>query len=561
MNQPRIIGDVPDWEEHEKPSMPGSPASLDHSVPVRIAYACVAVLIGLTGGLGAGLLAANLPAIAGQLGLTSMEATWLPAIYVMVSVTANLLVFKFRQQYGIRLFAELGLGLYAAVTLLHLFVEGFQMALVVRGVSGFVSAATSTLAVLYMLQAFPKAKVGAGLVVGLSLAQFAAPLAWVLSPSLMAAGDWRGLYLFEGGMALCALAAVVVLKLPLGLRIQVLERLDFLTFALVAPGVALLAAVLAQGLNGWWTDSPWLAWALIASLLLLTAAGILEYHRKTPLLQVRWLLNASTLRFIIGALMMRFLLSEQTYGAVGLLRSLGMGPDQLQSLYAVMLVGMLCGTAVSALTFGDKTIVLQILLSVVLIAIGGWLDHNSSSLSRPHDFYLSQFLLSFASAMFMGPLLMIGVSQALKHGADHMITFMVLFAITQSLGGLLGPALLGTMQAQRTQTYVQSINTHLNAGDPAVAQRLAMQQGALASVLPDTRLRAAQGAAQLGQIVRREASVRAFNDVFGVISMLALAFLAWSLYRVRRAAVAARAAAFDSPPPPAAAHRAGAASL
>lgn len=60
MNPPKIIGPVPDWEEHEKPSMPGSPASLVHSVPVRIAYACVAVLIGLTGGLGAGLLTANL---------------------------------------------------------------------------------------------------------------------------------------------------------------------------------------------------------------------------------------------------------------------------------------------------------------------------------------------------------------------------------------------------------------------------------------------------------------------------------------------------------------------
>ena len=64
MSQPRVIGPVPDWEPHEKPGMPGSPASLKHSVPVRIAYACVAILIGLTGWLGSGLLAANLPAIA-----------------------------------------------------------------------------------------------------------------------------------------------------------------------------------------------------------------------------------------------------------------------------------------------------------------------------------------------------------------------------------------------------------------------------------------------------------------------------------------------------------------
>ncbi len=540
MNESKVLGPVPDWEEHEKPAMPGSPASLDHCVPVRIAYACVALLIGLTGGLGAGLLAANLPAIQGQLGLTPGQGAWLAAAYVMVNITANLLVFKFRQQYGIRLFAELGLSLYAAVTLLHLFVQGFEMTVTVRAVSGFVSAATSTLAVLYMLQAFPKTKLAAGLVVGMTIAQLATPLAWLLSPAMLDLGDWRTWYQFEAGLALCSLAAVVLLKLPLGIRVQVLERLDFLTFALVAPGVALLAAVLVQGLNAWWFDSEWLAWALIASLLLLTAAGIVEYRRKTPLLQVRWLFDVTTLRFILGALMMRFLLSEQTYGAVGLLRTLGMGPDQLQLLYAVMLVGMVCGMAVSALTFGQKTIRLQILLSIVLIAIGGWLDHQSTSLSRPHDFYLSQFLLSFASAMFMGPLLMIGIMQALKFGADHMITFMVLFAMTQSLGGLLGPTLLGTLQAERTQAYVQAIGSHLEAGNPAVAQRLAQLQGALAGVLADPGARAAQAAAQLNRLVRREASVRAFNDVFAVIGVLALAFLAWSLYRIRRAALDTR---------------------
>ncbi len=560
MNEPKVIGPVPDWTEQEKPSMPGSPASLAHSMPVRIAYACVAVLIGLTGGLGAGLVAANMGAIQGQLGLTSVQGAWLPAAYVMVNVTANLLVFKFRQQYGIRLFAELGLSLYAIVTLLHLFVEGFEMAVAVRAVSGLVSAATSTLAVLYMLQAFPKAKLGAGLVVGLTIAQLATPLAWLLSPAMLDLGDWRTLYQFEAGLALCSLAAVVVLKLPLGMRIQVLEPLDFLTFALVAPGVALLAAVLVQGVNGWWQDSAWLGWALIASIVLLTTAGVIEYQRKTPLLQIRWLLDVSTLRFILGALLMRFMLSEQTYGAVGLLRTLGMGPDQLQPLYAVMLVGMICGMAVSAITFGQKAIVLQILFSVVLIVVGSWLDHQSTSQSRPHDFFLSQFLLSFASAMFMGPLLMIGIMQALKHGADHMITFMVLFAMTQSLGGLLGPAVLGTMQAERTQVYVQSIGSHLDAGNPAVAQRLAQQQGGLAGRVTDPSARAAQAAAQLGQVVHREASVRAFNDVFAVIAAMALVFLAWSLYRVKVAAGQAKRAA-SAAPAPTASRSAGAASI
>jgi MFS family permease len=541
--QPRVLERPPPWEPHETPALPGSPANLAHSRQRRIAYALVAVLVGLTGGLGSALVTANLPVIQGELGLTPVQGAWLPAAYVMVNVTVNLLVFKFRQQYGIRLFAELGLGLYAVLTLMHLLVHDYEMALLVRAASGFAAAATNTLAVLYMLQAIPRSKVGAGLVTGMTLSQLATPLAWLISPGILDFGDWRALYAFEAGLALCSFAAVVVLKLPVGLRIHVLETRDFLTFALVAPGVALLVAVLSQGLNGWWLDTPWLAWALIGAIGLLTGAAILEYRRERPLLQIRWLLNAATLRFIFGALMMRFLLSEQTYGAIGLLRALGMGPDQLQPLYGVMLAGMVCGMTFTALTFGQKTIIFHILGAIALIALGGWMDHQSTSDVRPHDFFVSQFMLSFAAAMFMGPLMLIGVGQALKHGADHMVTFIVLFSVTQTLGGLVGPALLGTEQAQRTTLYTQAISAQMDRTDASVAQRINQQSQLYGRVVADPMLRNAQGSAQLAQTVRREASVRAFNDVFTLIGMLGLAFLGWSLYRAIIMVTSARKAA------------------
>ncbi|MDA7417650.1 MFS transporter [Xenophilus arseniciresistens] len=545
---PRVLAPLPDWEPHEKPFLPGSPAALSHAWPVRIAYALVAILVGLTGGLGSSLITANLPVIQGQLGLTPAEGAWLPAAYVMVNVTANLLVFKFRQQFGMRLFAELALGLYAALALLHLVVDGYAMAIAVRAASGFVGAAASTLAVLYMLQALPRVRVGSAFVIGMGLTQLATPLAWMISPALLDQADWRVLYAFEGGMALCAFAAVVSLKLPVGIRIHVLEKADFLTFALVAPGVALLGAVLAQGLNGWWTDTPWLAWALVGAIVLLALGAMHEYRRERPLLQIRWLLNGSTLAFVFGALMMRFLLAEQSYGAVGLLRTLGMGPDQLQPLFGVMLLGMLCGMAVSAFTFGPKAVPLQLLASVVLIAIVGFMDHHSTSLSRPHDFYASQFLLSFAAAMFLGPLMLSGVMQALQHGADHMVSFIVLFSVTQALGGLAGPSVLGTLQAQRTTVHAQAIAAHLDPTDAAVAQRLALQQRVYGAQLADPVQRAAQGQAQLGQVVRREAAVRAFNDVFTLLGGLAIAYLAWMLWRAARMRRAARRQAAAAPP-------------
>ena len=130
--QYRYVEQPPDWEEHERPAMPGSPARLQHSLARRLAYVAVGLFVGIVGGLGNGLVTANLTAIQGQLGLTQVEAAWLPAAYVMVNVTANLLVFKSRQQLGLRVFAEWGLGIYAALALAHVFVEGYTMSLVVR---------------------------------------------------------------------------------------------------------------------------------------------------------------------------------------------------------------------------------------------------------------------------------------------------------------------------------------------------------------------------------------------------------------------------------------------
>lgn len=45
--------------------MPGSPSTPLHSNPVRLAYALVAMLVGITGGLGNALFSANLAAIQG----------------------------------------------------------------------------------------------------------------------------------------------------------------------------------------------------------------------------------------------------------------------------------------------------------------------------------------------------------------------------------------------------------------------------------------------------------------------------------------------------------------
>ncbi len=523
---------IPDWEDHEKPTLPGGASMPWHPPHRRIAYAAVAVLVAITGGLGNALITANLPWITGQMGLQATEANWLVAAYMMVNVSANLLVFKFRQEYGIRLFAEIGLGVYAALAVLHLFVGNLTTTMLVRAGSGFAGAACTTLGTLYMLQALPRQYVGQMLVVGMSLPMLATPLAWLLSPGLLDHGEWQNLYLFEAGLALCSFAAIVVLKLPPGIQIKVFERTDFLTFALIAPGLALLVIVLNQGYAHWWFDTPWLGWALAAAVALITAGLCIEHQRRNPLLQVRWLMGPTMLRFIVGAFLIRFLTNEQNYGVINMLRTLGMGPDQMAPLFAVILCGVLVGIAVGALTFGPNALIPQLLASIVLLGSAAFLDQHRTSMDRPMDFALSQFLAAAGSGMFMGPLMLIGIRQAMARGVDHIVSFIVVLSLTQSFAGLTGSALLGSYQLHREHVYSTALVSQLDAADPQVAQRLQQQQQAYARLITDPVQLRAQASAALASTAKREANVRAFNDVFALSGWVAICFLSWLLLEV-----------------------------
>ncbi len=548
MTEPVYLRRPPDWEEHEKPALPGSPAMPYHPPWERACYALVAVLVGLTGGLGNALFTANLPTIQGQMGLTSAEAAWLSGAYVTFNVTANLLIYKFRQQYGMRLFAEIGLGVYAVLSVLHLLLGSPVSLLLLRGASGLAAAACTSLGTLYMLQALPRTYVLKTLVAGVGVSQLATSLAWILSPSLLEHGQWHNLYLLEAGLALLSFAAVVLLKLPPGLQIKAFERLDFLSMALLIPGVGLLVAVLVQGTIRWWSNAPELAWMLTSAIALLSAGLYMEHHRRNPLLHTRWFTQSATIRFVIGAIVLRFLTAEQSYGVVGMLRVLGMTPDQMQPLFVVIFVGTLAGIALSAINFSVENMGKQLLAATVLLGVACVMDFGRTSLDRPADFYVSQFLLAMGAGIFMGPLMLTGIVQGLKFGPNHMITAVITISMTQALGGLMGASLLGSYQIYREQQYSVALTQQIIPANPVVAQRLQQQQQALAGQITDPQLRAAQGTAQLAQIVRREANVNAYNDVFHVVALVAFAYLAWALWQARQAQRAAAQAALQNAP-------------
>jgi len=515
------------FKPHERPTMPGSPANPEHPKRRMVVYFLIGCLIGITAGLGNALIAVNLNFAQGTLGLNSDESAWLTAAYFMTNISANLLLIKYRQQFGLQPFIRYTLGAYAVTALLHLFVHDFWTSVAVRAMSGIATSGLTTLTILYFFQALPAPKRLAAVMIGIGIPQLATPLARVLSPGLLEWGDWHNLYWFEFGLALATLAAVMAQPLPPSEREKVFEPADFLTFGLLAPGLWLLIAVLSEGRIQWWTERPWIGWSLAASIALITAAVLVEHHRKNPLINTRWLGTREMLRLMAVAASVRILLSEQAFGSVGLLSVVGMLNDQMVTLNLIIILASIAGLATAVLTFRPAHLSQPIIIAVALIVIASFMDARATNLTRPGHFYLSQALIGFASLLFLAQAMVIGIARTLLAGGKNFVSFIVLFSLSQSIGGLVGGTLLGTFQTVREKYHSHELVQNIVASDPLVVARLGAGSRAVAGTIADPALRNAEGVALLSQQVTREAHILAYNDVFLLVGLLAILATIW----------------------------------
>ncbi len=501
-------------------------------VPLRRALACIAAsaLLWLTQGMGMNLIAVNTPQIQGALGATLNETNWLIAAYMAPNVSLTILLTKVRTHFGLRRFAEISIAIFVTVSALHLVVFDLKSAVMVRFFAGAAASPMSTLAFLYMLDAFPPArKMTWGLSMALAFTSATPILARLISPALLEIGQWHGLYILEVGLALMAFCAVYLLPLTPIPREPVLHRLDFISYPLIATGFGLLAVVLSLGRYYWWFEAPWIGVCLAIAALAIGLAAAIELNRHTPLMNIRWLTSPEIVHLTLILLAFRIVLAEQTSGAQGLFQTLGLLNEQSIWLNVTILACIFLGSAVCAmLTRLDRVNKLHVVALAFIIA-GAWMDGHATSQTRPMNMYLSQAMIAFGGALFLPPAMLSGLVKTLRQGPAYMTSFLVVFLFTQSLGGLMGSAFLGSFVILREKFHSSQIVEHISLTNPLVVERVHQLSAAYGKVLTDGQLLNAEGLSLLSQQATREAYVLAYNDAFLLIAALASLALAFIL--------------------------------
>jgi MFS family permease len=396
--------------EEPPPVAPAQPP--EKSLPEKLIYIAAGLLFFVTQGLGMNIVTANMYQLQGEFSATVAEVVWLSAAYMAPYASLSIALFKIRAQYGLRPFAELSI---------ILFVTDLHSAIVVRFVSGMAAAPLSSLGFLYILEAYPAhRKLSFGLCTALTGTLLSAPIARIISPSLMEIDGWRSLYTMELGVALIALPAIYLLPLTAPPRAKILERVDVLSYLFLATGLGCLAFFFSLGRFYWWLEASWLGLLLAAAVVCLTCMAFIELHRKNPMIDLRWIFSRQNLHIAAVLIIFRAVTSEQSTTAVSFYQQLGIMNDQTVTLYGIILLATILGGAFCAFLMVTKYVDTAHVIALSLIAIGAFLDSQATNLTRPEQMYFSQAMIAGGAAMFLPPVMAKGFASAMAKGLPYL---------------------------------------------------------------------------------------------------------------------------------------------
>jgi len=537
---PRPLIDKADgyaFKPHEMPILPGSPANPDHPPRRKAAYLAIGVFIGLVGGAQNGFLLANTPALQAGFALTPVEAGWMTVAFYATYATMSMLLFRVRQEFGIQLFVRWAMAGLVLANFVQLIGPGYHAELAARAVAGIAASGLSALTVYYLMQGLPPAMRTVGLVLSLGLTQIAFPLTRALSPALLVDGDMAHVFQFQFALSLLGLAFVYLLRLPPGVRKLTFEPLDIPSMALFVLGVASLCAFLILGRIVWW-DAPWLGYAVALAVIGLGGCLLIEANRKSPMLDLSWLSSRAILSIAAIGATVRILVAEQGFGASGMFTALGYGNEQLTGYFWVLTGATVAGMLLSVIRLDPKDLTRPALFAVLVIGVAAFADTRTGVMSRPQDLYLSQAAIAFAAVFAMGPVLMQGMLRALAAGQNMIISFIAIFSLSQSVGGLAGIALLSAFHTVRLKTHLIDAGTTLAMSNAQLSQAFSNAAQRTVPLQQDPALVQQATSASISAQIGREAAVLAFNDVFFLICTLsAITFVAlfvpWVINKIR----------------------------
>ncbi len=464
-----------------------------------------------------------LPHIAGNLGASNDESTWVLTSYLVSNAIVLPISGWLATLFGRKRFFLLCISMFTLSSLLCGAAPSLGALILFRVLQGAGGGGLQPMAQAILADTFPPQKRG----LAFALYGITAIMAPTIGPTL---GGWitdnyTWRWIFYINLPVGILTLFLVMRMvedpPYLRRLKGAGvRVDYIGIALLALGIGALQVLLDKGQEDDWFGSHFIVILATISAVSLITLVIWEWHTKSPIIDVRMFKNFN---FAVASLMMFFL-------GVLLFSSLVMMPQFLQTLmgYTATSAGLVLSGAGVVLLF-EMPIVGQLTtkLPTKYIMAFGWL---CLALGMYYSTKRIDLLISFKSAAWLRvaqsfglgflfvPITLaayIGIPPEKGNTVSGLVNFM------RNIGSSVGTSMVTTMLARRAQFHQNVLTYHATNYDPAFRNQLQglTQQLVHSGATPPDAQAAAYG--RIYQSVLVQSQTLAYIDTYMVLAVAA----------------------------------------
>ncbi len=250
-----------------------------------------------------------LPHIAGNMGASSDESTWVLTSYLVSNAIVLPITGWLVSVIGRKRFFLICISLFTVSSLFCGIAPSLGILLLSRVIQGAGGGGLQPMAQAILADTFPPEKRGLAFSIYGVTAVVAPSIGPTLGGWITDNYTWRWIFLMNLPVGLLALFLVIkyVEDPPFLRRLTLKEsKVDYVGFGFLAIGIAFLQIVLDKGQEDDWFGSPFIVTLTVISIVCLVFLVIWELRVKEPILDIRLFRNlnfatASMMMFMVGA--------------------------------------------------------------------------------------------------------------------------------------------------------------------------------------------------------------------------------------------------------------------
>jgi DHA2 family multidrug resistance protein len=468
----------------------------------------------------------SLADIQGAIGAGIDDGSWISTAYLIPEIIVIPLTGWLSRVFSMRRYLLVNTALFLAFSVACAFSANLGEMIVLRAFQGFTGGVLIPAAFTLIMTMLPRSKQPIGLAMFALSATFAPAIGPTVGGYLNENFGWEYIFYVNLVPGLIMLAMLFASLPKARMQLGLLRQGDWAGIAAMAIGLGALQTVLEEGNREDWFGSDFIVRLSVIAAIALPAFLWIELRAKNPVINLRLLARRN---FGLGTAA-NFMLGAALYGSSFVLP---LYLSQQQGYNAEQIGEVLAWTGIPQLIMIPLVPRLMRMVDIrVLIGIGFALfaASNFMNIHMTMDYAADQLfwaniVRAIGQALVMTPLSVVA-SAGIE--AENAGSASGLFNMTRNLGGAIGIATLQTLITKREQFHSNVLMDSVSLFNEATRQRIAdLTHYFQTHGIADPLVAQHQAVIAIGRIVRHQAFVMSYSDVFLLIGIgLVLSLLA-----------------------------------